>query len=85
MSDLVSPTALDLFSWRTAAGLTQKAAAIAIGAPLASYRNWEQGRTPIPAMVGIVLVYIRRHGILQTHDIDNYLVTRAAQNGAHQT
>lgn len=45
----MTPQALK--AWRTAAGLTQTAAAALLDAPYKTYENWEQGRRKIPRWV----------------------------------
>ena len=42
----------DLKAWRQRHGYDQPAAAAALRTPLGTYRNWEQGRGPIPEIVG---------------------------------
>lgn len=48
-------TTADLKSARASLGLSQPQLAAAIGHPVASVRNWEQGRRRIPGSVDVLV------------------------------
>ena len=54
----------DLRSWRLRIGLREVQAAVAIGVPSQTYRNWEDGRARVPGAVETLARYIERYGPL---------------------
>jgi DNA-binding transcriptional regulator YiaG len=53
-----------LAAWQTRHGLTQVAAAKALGIPVQTYRNWIKGRYPVSPMAEKLCGYIDRGGLI---------------------
>lgn len=58
-------TPAELIAWRERLGLSELAAAKALGTPAGTYRNWEDGRRRIPGAIAVLCRYIERFGRLQ--------------------
>lgn len=56
--------AKNLRAWRDRHGLKEVDAARALGVPAQSYRNWEDGRRAVPALVVTLILYIDQFGVL---------------------
>lgn len=57
-------TADELKAWRVRLGLREVQAAKALGVPVQSYRNWEDGRRGVPALAVMLARYIERFGVI---------------------